>query len=204
MSRTIRGRRRRSGLPLRSAAICSGRSRRTSTRLSADIFGYNAVQLGLPHATCCVRAASRFSASGPLGAGCAQDRLPRSADASNSIDLVVLPHVLEFNHNHTRSCARWRGCSFRKAKLVLPASIPGVCGASTCLRRKAAIRGTAALSISEAQGRLTLLELEITGGQMAVMRRRALPEKWLQRCAFMDPAGDRWWPIAGGVYFLQR
>jgi hypothetical protein len=28
-------------------------------------------------------------------------------------------------------------------------------------------------------------------------------EKWLERFRFMEAAGDRWWPIAGGVYFLQ-
>ena len=24
-----------------------------------------------------------------------------------------------------------------------------------------------------------------------------------QRCAFFESIGDRWWPIAGGVYFLR-
>ena len=28
-------------------------------------------------------------------------------------------------------------------------------------------------------------------------------EKWLNRWRFMEPAGDRWWPFAGGVYMLQ-
>ena len=28
-------------------------------------------------------------------------------------------------------------------------------------------------------------------------------ERWRRRFAFMDPAGDRWWAIGGGVYMLQ-
>jgi ribonuclease HI len=28
-------------------------------------------------------------------------------------------------------------------------------------------------------------------------------ERWLKRFAFFEKAGDRWWPIAGGVYFLR-
>ena len=28
-------------------------------------------------------------------------------------------------------------------------------------------------------------------------------QKWLDRFAFMEKAGDRWWPIGGGVYFLH-
>lgn len=27
--------------------------------------------------------------------------------------------------------------------------------------------------------------------------------KWLARCAFMEKAGARWWPIAGGVYVVR-
>jgi hypothetical protein len=49
---------------------------------------------------------------------------------------------------------------------------------------------------------LTLLELEIAGGQMCCYSPPCAAEKWLTRFAFMEAAGDRWWPIAGGVYFL--
>ena len=28
-------------------------------------------------------------------------------------------------------------------------------------------------------------------------------ERWLQRCRFLEVAGKRWWPIAGGVCFLH-
>lgn len=28
-------------------------------------------------------------------------------------------------------------------------------------------------------------------------------EKWIERLAFMDGAGDRWWPIGGGVYIIH-
>jgi hypothetical protein len=28
-------------------------------------------------------------------------------------------------------------------------------------------------------------------------------EKWLHRFDFLEAAGERWWPIAGGVYFLH-
>ncbi|HQW38939.1 MAG TPA: SAM-dependent methyltransferase, partial [Usitatibacteraceae bacterium] len=28
-------------------------------------------------------------------------------------------------------------------------------------------------------------------------------DKWLERLAFMEPAGDRWWAVGGAVYMLQ-
>ena len=50
---------------------------------------------------------------------------------------------------------------------------------------------------------LALLGFEIAGGQMACYVPPCATQKWLERVAFMEAAGDRWWPIAGGVYFLQ-
>jgi hypothetical protein len=48
-----------------------------------------------------------------------------------------------------------------------------------------------------------LLGLEISGGRMGCYVPPCKSEKWLARYAFMEAAGDRWWPIGGGVYFLQ-
>jgi hypothetical protein len=28
-------------------------------------------------------------------------------------------------------------------------------------------------------------------------------EKWLRRFEWFERAGDRWWPISGGVYYLR-
>ena len=50
---------------------------------------------------------------------------------------------------------------------------------------------------------LALLGFEIIGGQMACYAPPSRQEKWLERFGFMESAGDKWWPIAGGVYFLQ-
>src|SRR5688572_12991584 len=66
----------------------------------ADIFGYNALQLGLPQND--LLRASRITyrlnvdPSGPAGLLADFCDLPV---ASNSIDLAVLPHVLEFSEN---------------------------------------------------------------------------------------------------------
>jgi SAM-dependent methyltransferase len=50
---------------------------------------------------------------------------------------------------------------------------------------------------------LALLGLEIVAGSMACYAPPCGEQKWLERFAFMEKAGDRWWPIAGGVFFLQ-
>jgi hypothetical protein len=50
---------------------------------------------------------------------------------------------------------------------------------------------------------LSLLGFEVIGGKLDCYVPPCASEKWLARCRFFEAAGDRWWPIAGGVYFLQ-
>ena len=49
---------------------------------------------------------------------------------------------------------------------------------------------------------LRLLGFEVEVGRFGCYRPALSSEKWLQRFAWMDSAGDRWWPILGAVYFL--
>jgi len=50
---------------------------------------------------------------------------------------------------------------------------------------------------------LALLGFDVTGGSLDCYVPPFTQEKWLRRFAFFERTGDRWWPIAGGVYFLR-
>jgi len=50
---------------------------------------------------------------------------------------------------------------------------------------------------------LALLGFEVVGGRFAAYAPPFRQTKWLDRFAFMEPAGDRWWAVSGGVYFLH-
>ena len=50
---------------------------------------------------------------------------------------------------------------------------------------------------------LTLLGFDVVGGRLDCYVPPFAREKWLTRFGFFERAGDRWWPIAGGVYFLR-
>ena len=49
---------------------------------------------------------------------------------------------------------------------------------------------------------LRLLSFEVEAGRFGCWRPPVRSEKWLQRFAWMDRVGDRWWPVLGAVYFL--
>jgi SAM-dependent methyltransferase len=175
-------------------------------RTVADIFGYNALQLGLPDADLlkASRITFKLKADPAARAGLRADfrDLPIAA---NSIDLVVLAHVLEYSadpHQVLREVAR----------VLLPEGHLLIAGFNpwspwgwrrTFGRRSGYPWNGRFINLPRLKDWLRLLELEIVGGQMCCYTPPFTTEKWLRRFAFADAAGDRWWPIAGGAYFLQ-
>ncbi len=172
----------------------------------ADIFGYHALQLGLEQVDL-LRASRiplrvRAGAAGDVGLRTDFRDLPIE---SNSVDLMVLPHTLEFcEHPHqvVREVAR----ALRPEGHVVisgfnPMSLWG-------LRRSVGTRGNFPwngnfIRLPRVKDWFALLGLEIVAGSMACYAPPCAEQKWLDRFDFMEKAGDRWWPIAGGVYFLQ-
>ena len=175
-------------------------------RAVADVFGYNAFQIGLPQLD--LLRASRIPLRCRIASEGAVDVKSDFRDlpiASSSADLVLLPHVLEFaEHPHQilREVAR---VLMPEAHMVLssfnPFSLWGV--------RRALHRGSdfpwrgRFLTLMRVKDWLALLGFEVIGGQMACYAPPSRQSKWLERFRFMETAGDRWWPISGGVYFLQ-
>ncbi|MGZ9159332.1 MAG: class I SAM-dependent methyltransferase [Nitrospira sp.] len=182
------------------------REQRYFDSVVADIFGYNAFQFG--HPALDLLRASRI----PLRCRVAHDgEVDMRADfrdlpvATNSTDLVVLPHVLEFSE-HPHQILR------EVARILMPEAQVIIAGFNPFSlwgwRRKFHRAGEfpwrgCFISLMRVKDWLALLGFEITGGQMACYAPPARQQKWLDRTKFMEAAGDRWWPIAGGVYFLQ-
>ena len=172
----------------------------------ADIFGYHALQLGLEQVD--LLRASRIPLrvhAGPQGAvGLRMDFRDLPID-SNSVDLMVLPHTLEFSahpHQVVREVAR----VLRPEGHVIisgfnPLSLWG-------LRRSVGSRLDYPwhghfIHLARVKDWFALVGLEIVAGSMACYAPPCTEQKWLDRFGFMEKAGDRWWPIAGGVFFLQ-
>lgn len=186
-------------------------------RVIADIFGYHALQLGtsvipalqssrIRH---CWVSENQFS-SGPLPALLTEDVALPFPD--QSLDLVVMPHTLEFSRD-PHSCLR------EVDRVLVPDGRVVMCGFNPLslwgLRQQRA-KLYARLGWQDdflpaqvdfiASWRLRdwlrLLSFDIEGGCFGAYRPSVQSDKWLQRFAWMEKAGDRWWPIFGSVYFL--
>ncbi|HSQ73470.1 MAG TPA: SAM-dependent methyltransferase, partial [Rubrivivax sp.] len=49
---------------------------------------------------------------------------------------------------------------------------------------------------------LRLLGFAVEVARFGCYRPPCRTERWLQRFAWIEPVGDRWWPVLGSVYFL--
>jgi SAM-dependent methyltransferase len=175
--------------------------------LVADIFGFNAVQIGLPQLDFLRANRMPFRVhccdQGPVAVRSDPHLLPF---ATNSVDLVVMPHVLEFAPNPHQILREVERVLVPEGNVVIagfnPFSLWG-------LRRALAERPGQApwagryIGVSRLRDWFALLGFETRGGAFGCYAPPVHQEKWLQRWNFMDAAGDRWWPIAGAVYVLQ-
>lgn len=174
--------------------------------LVADIFGYNAAQLGIPEFDFlrANRMPCRFRAGfGEVAVFTDFAALPFAA---GSLDLVVLPHVLEFAANPHQVLREVERVLVPEGHLVItgfnPFSLFG-------LKRHFAGREVAFpwrgqyLSTRRLKDWLALLSFEMNRQASGCFLPAVVQQKWLDRLHCLDWAGDRWWPIGGGVYVIH-
>ena len=172
----------------------------------ADVFGYNAFQLGMPEAD--LLRASRIPMRCRVGVAGAVHLNADFRDlpiASNSADLVLLPHTLEFNDNPHQILREVARVLMPEGHVIIACFNPwSLWGFRRIFgRRRNYPWNGRFINLPRLKDWLALLGLDIAGGQMACYVPPCATQKWLDRVSFLEAAGDRWWPIAGGVYFLQ-
>jgi len=176
-----------------------------------DVFGFNAVQVGLPGLD--FLRENRIAMKARIGeepGGALQAEPWKLPLASQSIDLVVLPHVLEFSPHPHQILREAERVLMPEGSIVIAGFNPlSLWGAKRALTR-ANKRGSPAypwcgkfIGLLRLKDWLALLGFELTGGRFGRYAPPFAQAKWLERFAFMENAGDRWWPIAGGAYVVR-
>ena len=172
-----------------------------------DVFGYRAVQVGLPEVDFLrqSRIPYRFSLALEPGAGLAADPLQLPL-AAQSVDLVALPHVLEGHHNPHEVLREAERVLMPEGRLV----ISGFNTASLWrLRQLFTFKKTESpwdarfIGLLRLRDWLRVLGFELDGGRFGCYASSFRSRVWLDRFVFMEKAGVRWWLIIGGTYAVR-
>ncbi len=148
----------------------------------------------------------------PISLHCDFDALPFP---SASIDLVVLPHALEMARDPHLTLREVERVLVPEGRVIIagfnPASLWGLRQRAGHLRRSLGFGREHGLYLPRAgefigywrlRDWLRLLGFEVEAGRFGCWRPPLGSDSWLQRFAWMDRVGDRWWPVLGAVYFL--
>ncbi|WP_287497011.1 methyltransferase domain-containing protein [Pandoraea sp. CB10b_02] len=128
--------------------------------------------------------------------------------ATASTDLVVLPHVLEFAENPHDILREVERILVPEGQVIITGfNNLSLWGAREELGKLAGAPflppGADLIAFTRLKDWLKLLSFDIDRGRFGCYRPPLRGEHWLQRFEFMEPAGDRWWPIFGALYAVR-
>lgn len=178
----------------------------------ADVFGFNALQLGLSHRD--FLRTNRIPLRAMIDVAALEEAFPLTVRAtftavpvaSQSVDLVVLPHVLEFYPEPHQILREVERILRPEGQLFItgfnPRSLWGLARRLSGSDRTFPWNGQY-LSVSRLKDWLKLLGFELDRGAFGCYAPPVKHEKWLKRWRFMELAGNRWWGFAGSVYLLR-
>jgi SAM-dependent methyltransferase len=173
----------------------------------SNIFGFNALQLGLLQADFLTNSRITFVVKSSEAKGdffCETQQLPI---ASNTMDLVLLPHTLDFSVNPQQTLREVERVLMPEGHVVIagfnPLSAWGMrrfiskrCSSSTALWH------AHFLSSLRIKDWLNLLGFEVVSTQMACYKLPIQSQAWMQRFDGLDRLGNRCLPMFGGVYCI--
>ena len=182
----------------------------------ADIFGYHALQLGLPEIDALrenrmpLRLCAADRRLDKAEGSCALTVLNRYEElpfATQSIDLVVMPHILEFAAEPHQVLREVDRVLVPEGQVVItgfnPLSLWGVRQFLTRLGMDPYLpREGQFIALPRIKDWLKLLSFEVNRGRFGCYLPWVRSERWLQRWRFMERAGDRWWPVLGSIYMV--
>jgi len=179
------------------------------------LFGYHLVQVGelrdaSVHLNACpVRTKTVFAIDDLFpdrraGAATENFRLPLATD---SIDALVMPHVLEFSANPHQLLREADRVLIPEGRLIAcvfnPVSLWGLRRYMPGGRRRSAPWTGQFMAYWRLQDWLTLMGFDIERTEVGMFRPPFASDSMLRRFAFFEPFGKRFWPMLAGVYVVR-
>jgi SAM-dependent methyltransferase len=206
----------------------------------ADLFGFHALQLGLPelaalranrmpHRWLAIESppaesssAANVSEAAAIEGGkaiaitpalhCHFDALPFD---SASLDLVVLPHSLELARDPHLALREVERVLVPEGRVLIvgfnPASLWGARQRLGRLRQRLSRSPDGDLFLPRAgefigyrrlRDWLRLLSFEVEAGRFGCYIPPVRTARWVSRFAWMERAGEHWWPVFGALYYI--
>ncbi len=170
-----------------------------------DIFGYHAIQLGLPQFDLLreSRIAHRVTVN-PDGNADVLAQWHELPFDEQSVDLCLLPHVLEFNPNQHEILREIDRVMRPEGRILILGFNPwSLFGTRRLFSSKGYPWQGQFVSLVRMKDWLQLLGFEPSAGKLACYIPPCDTAVWQKRWGFMESAGDRWWGVGGGVYMLE-
>jgi SAM-dependent methyltransferase len=175
--------------------------------VTPDIFGFHALQVGLAEID--FLRASRIAHRMRVAHDGHPDLYAKGHElpfATQSIDLVLLPHVFEFTHEAHAILREVDRIMMAEGRLVIvgfnPWSLWGLRSTIGPARNDYPWNGRF-VSLLRVKDWLALLGFDVNAGRLIGYAPPFESERLRRRFGFMEPAGDRWWAVGGAVYMLQ-
>ena len=170
----------------------------------SDVFGFNAVQMGMLQMDLLRNSRIAYCLKADIHAGAVNCEASQLPFRTNSIDLLQLPHVLEFSENPHQT--------LREVERVLVPEghvmISGFNPISTWGLKSFVAKGEgypwdgSFLTLLRIKDWLALLGFETVTARMACYAPPCRNPAWLSRFKKLDRAGNHRWPMLGGIYFI--
>ena len=188
--------------------------------LVADVFGYHALQLGMPELSGLGtnRMPHQWLASAEVEALEGQKQIDLATHSmalpfqADSLDLLVMPHGLERSLDAHASLREAHRVLVPEGHLVItglnPTSLWGWRFQRAQWYKRWGYGGLSAPPCHELIGYwrlrdwLRLLGFEVKYSQFGCWRPALDTPKWFQRWSWLERLGANWWPILGGAYVI--
>lgn len=156
-------------------------------------------------------AISTQSPDRPVALHCDFDALPFP---SQSMDLLVLPHLLELSRDPHETLREVERVLVPEGRVVIvgfnPASLWGLRQRWGRVRQQVGLsrrprflpRAGEFFGYWRLRDWLRLLSFEVERGAFGCWRPPLASQRWLERFRWIEPIGERWWPVLGAVYVL--
>ena len=172
----------------------------------ADIFGFNAVQLGLPQHNLLRGSRIPLHIKAGKEAGVQlwleAEELPFE---TGSIDLVLMPHILEFSAHPHQILREVERVLRPEGSVIISGFNPfSLWGLRRALGKKKEYPWCGNfISLLRMNDWLALLGFEIEAGRFTCYLPPFTSSALLKNPQHIEPADDHWWSVICGVYFLQ-